>query len=134
MNNLHVIIVAMPGTWQKMLKSYTEAYPSVGAVELANGSLSAVQLAEVHPPDMLLIDSSIPTDETVALIKNVKQANPATCSVVLTDTSRQGRRITLAGADYTLPTYSLVSRIGEILNTLLANHRDDAERAAKTAD
>lgn len=134
MKNLHVIIVAMPGTWQKMLKSYTEEYPSVGVVEVANGSLSAMQLAQVQPPDMLLIDSSIPTDETVALIKNVKQANPTTRSVVLTDTSRQGRRITLAGADYTLPSYSFVSRIGEILNSLHANHLDATERAAKTSD
>ena len=134
MKNLHVIIVAMPGTWQKMLKSYTEAYPSVDVVEVANGSLSAMQLVEGHHPDMLLIDSSIPTDETVALLKNIKQAYPTTRSVVLTDTSRQGRRITLAGADYALPSYSFVSRIGEILNTLHANHLGAAEREAKTTD
>jgi DNA-binding NarL/FixJ family response regulator len=128
MKNLHVIIVAMPGTWQKVLLNNLEAHPSVERVEVVHGSLSAMQLAEDNHPDLILIDSGIPIDETVALLNNIKSSNSDTRSVVLTDTSRQGRRITLAGADFTLPSYSFTSRIGDILDTLQVEHPDAVDR------
>lgn len=121
MKKLHVIIVAMPGTWQKLLQNNVEEHPSVDRVEVVHGSLSAMQMAEENQPDLVLIDSGIPTEETVALLKNIKLANSTTRSIVLTDTSRQGRRITLAGANYTLPTFNFAARIGEILNTMTAD-------------
>ena len=131
MKNLRVIIVTMPGTWQKVLQKNLEAHPSVDRVDVAHGSLSAMQLAEEHHPDMLLIDSGIPTDETIALLNNIKLTSSETRSVVLTDTSRQGRRITLAGADFTLPSYSFTTRIGDILNGLEAKYPDALDRTRK---
>lgn len=124
MKKLHVIIVAMPGTWQKLLQNNVEEHPSVDRVEVVHGSLSAMQMAEENQPDLVLIDSGIPTEETVALLKNIKLANSTTRSIVLTDTSRQGRRITLAGADYTLPSYKFTSKIGDILDDLHAKNPD----------
>ena len=124
MKNLQVIIVAMPGTWQKVLQKNLEAHPSVDRVDVAHGSLSAMQMAGEHKPDLLLIDSGIPTDETIALLNNIKLTSSETRSVVLTDTSRQGRRITLAGADFTLPSYNFTTRIGDILNGLEAKFPD----------
>ena len=124
MKKLHVIIVAMPGTWQKLLQNNVEEHPSVDRVEVVHGSLSAMQMAEENQPDLVLIDSGIPTEETVALLKNIKLANSTTRSIVLTDTSRQGRRITLAGADYTLLSYKFTSKIGDILDDLHAKNPD----------
>ena len=119
---LRVIIVSMPGTWQKLLLNNLEVHPAVGSVAVANGSLSAMQLAEEYNPDMVLIDSSIPTEEALAFIKNIKRFNQQTKCIVLTDTTRQGRRITLAGADHTLPSYNFTSKIGDILNSYQVYH------------
>ena len=131
MKNLHVLVVAMPGTWQRVLQKNLEAHPSVGRVEVVHGSLSAMHLAEENHPDLILIDSGIPTEETVALLNNIKSTNSGTRSVVLTYTSRQGRRITLAGADFTLPSYSFTARIGDILNGLQANHPHGLDSTTK---
>ena len=132
MKNLQVIIVAMPGTWQKVLQKNLEAHPSVDRVDVAHGSLSAMQMAEEHKPDLLLIDSGIPTDETIALLDNIKLTSSDTRSVVLTDTSRQGRRITLAGADFTLPTDRqctlAFSRLMDETEILIALNIDFSER------
>jgi len=124
MKKLHVIIVAIPGTWQKLLQNKIEEHPFVERVEVVHGSLSAMQMAEENQPDLVVIDSGIPIDETVALLKNIKLANSTTRSIVLTDTSRQGHRINLAGADYTLPSYMFTSKIGDILEDLHAKNPD----------
>jgi len=116
--NIGVIIVAVPGTWQKMLMRNLASQPSVDTLAVAHGSLSAMQLAEEHDPDLILIDSSIPTDDAVALIEKLKREKPQTKSIVLTDTSHQGRRYKLAGADYTLPIFNFVSQIKEIFDNL----------------
>ena len=116
--NIRVIIVSMPGAWQKMLEQNLVSHPSVDVLAVAHGSLSAMQLAEEHHPDLMFIDSSIPPDDAVALIQKVKQERPKTKSVVLTDTSHQGRRFSLAGADYALPTFNFNSQIQDIFDNL----------------
>lgn len=111
-----MIIVALSGTWQKMIQRYLGGHHSVNVVGIAQGSLSAVQLANEHHPDLMLIDSSIPFDDVIALVRNVKVENPETRSIVITDTTQQRRKITQAGADYTLSSYNFETQIGEILN------------------
>lgn len=115
---IRVIIASMPGTWQKMLKQNLSSFPSVSVLTVANGSLSAMQLVEEHQPDLIFIDSSIPTDDAIALIRKVKLENPKTKSAVLTDTSREERLVCDAGANYTLQTYKFMSQVSEIFENL----------------
>lgn len=114
--NIRMLIVAHPGTWQRVLQMNIEAYPFVKVVDVASGSLSAAQLANQHYPDLMLIDSSIPFDDALALIQIIKREIPETRSIVITDTTQQRRRITRAGADYTLSSFDFDSQLGEILN------------------
>jgi DNA-binding NarL/FixJ family response regulator len=118
MKTFHTIIVALPGSWQKMIQRNLEVYPSVKVVGIAQGSLSAVQLAKEHHPDLMLIDSSIPFEDALALVQKFKKEKPETQSIVITDTTQQRRRITRAGADYTLPSFDFDSRLGEILEQI----------------
>lgn len=116
MEIIRVIIVSMPGTSQRMLQNNIQLHASMKVVDVAHGSLSAVNLVDVHNPDLLVIDSSIPIDETLALIQNVKRENPGIQSVVLADTTRQRRKLAQAGADYTISSYNFPNQIGDIIN------------------
>ncbi len=116
MKNLRLMIVSLPGTWQRVLQKNIEAYPFVKFVDVVSGSLSAVQLVKQDKPDLVLIDSSIPFDDTVALVQNMKLEHPETRSIVITDTTQQRRRISQVGADYTVSSYNFESQIGEIFN------------------
>ena len=93
-----------------------ESYSFVKVVNVATGSLSASQLANEHHPDLIVIDSSVPFDDMLALIRKVKAENHGMRSLVITDTTQQKRRVIQAGADYTISAYDFESRIGELLN------------------
>lgn len=118
MNNIRMIITAPPGSWQNMIRRNLEVQHSVKVVGIAQGSLSALQMAKEHHPDLLLIDSSIPFDDAVALVQNIKLEDSKTRSIVITDTTQQRRRAIQAGADYTLSSFDFDSQIREVLKQL----------------
>lgn len=127
MRNFRIIITALPGSWQKMIQRNLEKQHSVNVVGIAQGSLSALQMAREHHPDLLLIDSAIPSNDAIALIQTMKQEKPKTRSIVITDTTQQRRRFIRAGADYTLLSFNFDSQISEILNQLQGILIDEAE-------
>ena len=110
-----------------MIQRNLEKQHSVNVVGIAQGSLSALQMAREHHPDLLLIDSAIPSNDAIALIQTMKQEKPKTRSIVITDTTQQRRRFIRAGADYTLLSFNFDSQISEILNQLQGILIDEAE-------
>lgn len=122
-----MIITALPGSWQKMIQRNLETQHSVNVIGIAQGSLSALQMAREHHPDLLLIDSAIPSNDAIALIQTMKQEKPKTRSIVITDTTQQRRRFIRAGADYTLLSFNFDSQISEILNQLQGTLMDETE-------
>jgi DNA-binding NarL/FixJ family response regulator len=134
MSNIRMIIVAPPGSWQKTIRRNLEVHHSVKVVGIAQGSLSAVQLAREHHPDLLLIDSSIPVDDAVALVQNIKRENPKTQSIVITDTTQQRRQVIQAGADFTLSSFDFDPQIREILNHLAGTHSGGTEISEPTSN
>lgn len=129
MKKLRVMIVSHPGTWQRVLQKNLEAYPFVEVVGAVSGSLSASQLAMENSPEIIVIDSSIPFDDVIALVQNVKRENLETRSIVITDTTQQRRRVTRAGADYTISSFNYEAQIGEILNQLQGTLSGNNERS-----
>jgi len=127
MRNFRMIITALPGSWQKMIQRNLEMQHSVNVIGIAQGSLSALQMAREHHPDLLLIDSAIPSNDAIALIQTMKQEKPKTRSIVITDTTQQRRRFIRAGADYTLLSFNFDSQISEILNQLQGTLMDETE-------
>jgi DNA-binding NarL/FixJ family response regulator len=118
MQKQNVMIVSLPGTWLKMLQNNMESYPFITADSIANGSLSALQLIKKRVPDLIVIDSSIPSDDVNALVKNVKEENPEIRIIVLADTARQRRRILRSGADYAISSCNYEKEIEEILQSM----------------
>ena len=132
MKNIRMVIVAPPGSWQNMIRRNLEVHHSVKVVGIAQGSLSAVQMAKDHHPDLLLIDSAIPFDDAVALVQNIKRENAKTRSIVITDTTQQRRRVIQAGADYALSSFEFDSQIRKILNQLEGTHSGGTEISETT--
>ena len=121
------MIVSHPGTWQRILQRNLQAYSFVIVDDVVSGSLSALQVAKENPPDLLIIDSSISFDDAIALVKNVSAENPATQSLVITDTTQQRRRIVKSGANYTATSYNFESQIDAILHQLKETMLDEIE-------
>ena len=118
MKKLDVMIVSLPGTWQRVLQKNIQAYSCVNVVDVVSGSLSAAQLAADHHPDLILIDSCIPIDDTVVLIQNLKVALPQTGIIAVVDTTLQQRWALRSGADYVILSFNFETQIGEILRRL----------------
>ena len=116
MGNLHTIIVSLPGAWRRALRENIEVYSFVKVVGVVSGSLAASNLTNRLQPEVMLIDSSVPFDDSAALVQNLKQNNLKTKIIVITDTTQQRREITQAGADYALLSFNFESQIGEILH------------------
>lgn len=115
---LSVLVVCPPGTWQRMLQMSIEAYSFVKVVNVATGSLSASHLAIEQRPDLIVIDSSVPFDDMLVLLRKVKDENQGIKSLVITDTTQQKRKVFQAGADFTISAYDFESDIGELLNEI----------------
>jgi DNA-binding NarL/FixJ family response regulator len=124
MKKLRAIIVSQPGSWQRVLQTNIEDCPFVDAVEVVSGSLTASQLVEQQQPDLLLIDSSVPFEDAVALVRNLKRHTPKTKSIVIADTTQQRRQIALVGADYTLSSFNYETQIGEVLHQVNGKQPD----------
>lgn len=116
MKNMRIMIVSLPGSWQRVLQNNIEAHASVKVTGVVSGSLSAMQHASQYQPDLVLVDSSIPFDDAVVLIRKLKTENPKTLSIAITDTTQQRRKLIQVGADYTLSSYNFETQIGDVLN------------------
>ena len=132
MKQLHVMIVSLPGSWQRVLQKNIEAYSFVKVISTVSGSLSASQLASQHQPDLVLIDSSIPFDDAIVLIRNLKTENPKTLSIAITDTTQQRRRMSRSGADFAVSSNNYETQIREILNQLEGTLSNGTPRSETT--
>jgi DNA-binding NarL/FixJ family response regulator len=128
MKILSVLVVSPPGAWQRLLQMSFEAYSFVDVVNVATGSLSASQLANEHRPDLIVIDSSVPFDDMLVLLRKVKDENQGIKSLVITDTTQQKRKVFQAGADFTISAYDFESDIGELLRQIRDSLSIEAEK------
>jgi DNA-binding NarL/FixJ family response regulator len=115
---LNVLVLCPPGAWQRILQMSIESYSFVKVVNVATGSLSASQLVNEHYPDLIVIDSSVPFDDLLVLIRKVQDENHGTKSLIITDTTQQKRKAIQAGADFTISAYDIESHIGELLDQI----------------
>jgi DNA-binding NarL/FixJ family response regulator len=105
MKTIHVIIASRPGTWQKFLQNEINSYPFVKVDAVAYGSLTILQAVKQYQAHVLLIDSSIPAEEAIAILAHIKLESPAVQVVVIADTNQQQRSFTKVGANYVVSTY-----------------------------
>ena len=97
-----VLLVAKPGPLSNALLNLIVAIPQTGITLQAETGLLALKLMRVVAPQLVVIASSIADEETLELVRQVKQQMPATQCLVIVETPQQGERIREAGADATV--------------------------------
>ena len=73
--------------------------PQIGHVELASGSLSAIEQLQSGHSYLLVIDANLPAEEAVSLVRWSKQHRPDTRCVVLVKSMVELDQVRSAGAD-----------------------------------
>ncbi len=92
--------------------------PQIEIMEAVGGGLSALNLARQNRPALLIIDSSLPEDEILALLRQIKQEQPLVRCLVVAETSRQQAAVLAQGADAVILRSETTERLVEALNNL----------------
>ena len=89
--------------------------PQIEIAGTAGGGLSAVNLTRKHPSALLIIDSSLPEDEILALLGKIKQEQPQIHCLVVAETSRQQAAVLAQGADAVILRSEPTERLADAL-------------------
>jgi chemotaxis response regulator CheB len=116
MKTIHVIIASRPGTWQKFLQNEISSYPFVKVDAVAYGSLTILKAVKQYQPDILLVDTSIPAEEAIAILDHVKLESPDVLIVIIADTNQQQRSFIKKDANYVVSTFDFKSKIQSIFD------------------
>lgn len=113
------VIVSQPGVLREALAALLASYSNIAITGCVSGALLALNLIRQQPPQLLVIDSTLPEDEAIALVQQVKQAWPTVACLVLSITSRTRQEFLNAGADEILPRFSSTEEMEQALRRLL---------------
>ena len=116
MKTIHVIIASKPGTWQKFLQNEISSYPFVKVDTVAYGSLTILQAVKQYQPDILLVDTSIPAEEAIAILDHIKLESSSVLSVIIADTNQLQRNFIQKEANYVVSTFDFKSKIQSIFS------------------
>lgn len=122
---IRVLLVSLPGIYQRILHGTLGSRPDVEVVAVASGGLSAVQAVEQENPDVVVIDSNLPEEEALEMIKIIRAILPGGYVLVLVETTPQMHRLSETGADLVMRAPDLQSRLDEVLLTVKGRFRED---------
>ena len=109
------IIVSRPGFSRQAIRTMLALLPQIEIAGTAGGGLSAVNLTRKHPSALLIIDSSLPEDEILALLGKIKQEQPQIHCLVVAETSRQQAAVLAQGADAVILRSEPTERLADAL-------------------
>jgi len=112
------IIVSRPGVIRQALRTMLAVLPQIEITDAVGGGLRALNLARQNRPALLIIDSSLPEDEILALLRQIKQEQPLVRCLVVAETTRQQAAVLAQGADAVILRSEPTERLVEALNNL----------------
>jgi len=104
-----------------MQESLRAALTNLSWIEVtgsAGDGLSALGLVRDQQPDLLVVDSNLLEDETLTLLRQVKQQWPVIRCLVLAQTTRQRAWALAVGADCVLSRNDPSQRLSEALGQI----------------
>ena len=114
-----ILIVSIPGIFQRMLVKNIAARPEVGVVTHSSGGLSACSALKEHPVDLVVIDSNVPGNEVVELLDIIRADYPDVPYQVFRDTSREVQELISSGVEQVNKTYDLNQNLDDLLDEFL---------------
>ena len=96
-----VVLVSYPGITHNTLAVTLASFACMEVLPAA-GALSAVEMLKRNSPDAVVIDTNLPQEETLALLKYIKRDRAQARCIVLTTTAKHHHELKSAGADAVL--------------------------------
>ncbi len=116
-----ILLAGRPGHLRDALQSLLHVMPGLKMVTTADTGLLALKTIREFQPDLVLVGSGWPDAEVLELIRQIKQEQPATQCLVLTEKSQQYHRVVAAGADAVLSSGLPIEQIFSTVKQMLAN-------------
>lgn len=85
----------------------------IETVDMSTSYLDASRKIKGHPPDIVLLDLALPTNNSIKLLREIKNENPEIFVIVVSDTpdERIKNQCEQAGADYFFDKYNEFEKI-----------------------
>ena len=113
------LIVARPGPLRNSLQSLMTTIPQIEILAETSDPSALLRMGAGIQPDVVLLDASLPEEQVLAALREIKEAWSHTRSIVLVEDSQQQQEIETAGADVALlkgyPAAKLIATIEELL-------------------
>jgi DNA-binding NarL/FixJ family response regulator len=113
------LIVARPGRMREGLRALLRTIPRIKIVEQVDRGSAALAMVTQERSTLVLLDSSLPSEEMWAAVKQIKAEWPQTQCIVVADTIRQQGMAHASGADGVLlkgfAAETLFTTIDEVL-------------------
>ena len=98
-NRMSVLIVARPGRIREGLRALLRTIPRLEIVGQVDQGSAALEMVTRERPALVLLNSSLPFEETWMALKQIKAEWPQTRCIVLVDNTQQQGMAQAAGAD-----------------------------------
>ena len=122
------LIVARPGAWRDALQAMLDEIPRIETIHLAREVVSALRLAAVHSPDLVLLDTDLPGGGAWAFTDELKIECPHVRSLLLTSELPDPERSGTAPADAVLAKGCSATVLFEALEALLPGPKRDSQQ------
>ena len=96
------LIIARPGPLRDSLQAFLLTLSQVGDVRSASDASSALKIISESCPDLVLMDSNLPGDESLTVLSRIRADGPRSRCLFLADDRRQQENAIVAGADVVL--------------------------------
>ena len=116
---MSALIVARPGRMREGLRALLRTIPRIKIVEQVDRGSAALAMVTQERSTLVLLDSSLPSEEMWMAVKQIKAEWPQTQCIVVADTIRQQGMACASGADGVLlkgfAAETLFTTIDEVL-------------------
>ena len=126
-------IMARPGAWRDALQAMLDEIPRIETMHLAREVVSALRLAAVHGPDLVLLDTDLPGGGAWTFTDELMTVCPHARSLVLTNERIDPERPGAVSVDAVLVKGCSATVLFEALESLLPKQECDPQRENEKA-
>jgi DNA-binding NarL/FixJ family response regulator len=96
------LVVAKPGLMRNSLLAFLRATPGVDIVALVDNATTALQMARILRPAVLLVDTNLAENDVLVMIRELRAEQPAVRSIVLSESIQEQQQSLQVGASHAL--------------------------------
>ncbi len=116
-----LLLVASPGRKSEGLQAILRTIPEIEIVGQADHVYQTMAMIAQHQPSLILIDSSLTTEDILPALAQIKGGYPRTRCIVLVDNIKQQSASREAGADCALITGFSTQALHEAIDQILVS-------------